>query len=740
MCNYTYHHYPSCGHISNWSMTSCQEYTNKLRLAGPERSVSCTVINASHDLLLSTQPSMCVQCESEWAQSLSHSNSQVQSPISYRSIEGLGVTGNIIKMQACMVSDSDPDDRDSSSADHSDNGQLICLGAVVGKSDNGDTSGAGHSDNGQSICLCAVARESDSHCDCVACVEKRTGSFFNFAQMDPHSPEIAARVFDWSVSVSASAAVGLGHISHGDEYEYATGYVETDSPVLEGCACASSRYESSCGSSSCGSLCGSDLLRYNVLKLRVDEYIKQRERARKAIETDFDKQNADTFGIDENTYLVDLDDPHVALKDTRLDSVDNPECNHDLCEQPCIDIDLMQQRIEATVRKRIEEDNEKQARQEAMSKLLDEALLQKDKNDRRQQNAGLGIKEDPRLWDTESIAHVWDGNSTTAIPDDASSITNVSPRTDTLPKSQQALSVLNSQPQMHLYMGNMFALTAADAQQKGLQEIRPYSKYPKEWEGFMRALSTEDANRMHLLDPEHVRGCCEARPASFHLFYGLMHAASEAEAERRWLEDIRRIPGEEGKFYGLLRADNERHARAMGLTEIRHPWGCCKDGLFSMPERVRHVYTGFMSAVSLEAVGEMGLCDAQPVPGECGDYYGGIYSGYVEAFNEFDAFAMGLIEPEHAGDCCGKAVEDCACVSIPEAGQYMYYGYMYARSEEEVMNRGLKDVLLVPGFNIKYSGNLWASSEDEAKAMGLFESSRIEWSGDTRVPEGFVSG
>lgn len=119
----------------------------------------------------------------------------------------------------------------------------------------------------------------------------------------------------------------------------------------------------------------------------------------------------------------------------------------------------------------------------------------------------------------------------------------------------------------------------------------------------------------------------------------------------------------------------------------------------------------------------MGLCDAAPVPGECGNYYGGMFYGYVEADCELDAFQMGLKDPEHDRDCCAKAE---VSVSISEAGQYTYYGYMYARSEEEVVDRGLKDALLVPGFEIKYSGNLQAGSEEEAKAMGLFEPSRIK--------------
>ncbi|CAI7611150.1 unnamed protein product [Penicillium glandicola] len=719
MCNYAYHHYPGCGHISNWSMTSCKEYTNKLRLAGPECSISCTDIKPSHDLLLSTQPSMCVQCEREWTENLSHGDNQTQPANSYRTIEGLDVTGHLIEVNARMVSPS-PDDRDTSSTDHSDNGQAV-LGAVVDPG-NGDVDSAGHSDNGH-ICSRAVADEPQAEsCGSLTCSDK-SGTVFHFARTNPSSPEIPG---DLDSFVSTIARNSLEHLACNDhESEYAKGSIETEFPDTDGAVCASPSDTSSYDTdSSDDSLCGSDLIRYNILKLRIDGYVEKRQRQQE-MDTEHEQHDADTFD-DPHVALEDTppldsigspeDDPHVALEDTPpLDSIGSPEDDHASYEQSSLDIDIVQQRIEATVLKRIEENNEKEARQEATSKRLDTALLQKDQDDRREQNAALGIEEDPYIWDTESMIRMWQAKKRT-VPNSAIPI---SPRTCIFPKSAQA----PTPPPQHMYMGSMFG-TEASTQRCGLREVRPYQDYEGEWEGFMMAESEDDANRKGLLDPIHVRGCCSARTADFHLFYGMMHASSEEEAEKRWLEDIRRVPGEDGKFYGLLRADDLRHARAMGLTDIRHPWGCCKDALFTMPERVRHRYSGFMCAISLEEVGHMGLCDAQPVPGECGDYYGGTYSGYVEAYCELDAFQMGLKEPEHDDDCCAKVkVKD---VAISAAGQYTYYGYMYGRSEEEVVNRGLEEVLLVPGFDIKYSGNLRASSEEEAKAMGLFEPSRIE--------------
>ncbi|CAI7582297.1 unnamed protein product [Penicillium crustosum] len=692
MCKHTYHHYPSCGHISNWSMTSCQEYTNKLRLASPECITPCTQITLSHDLLFSAQPSI---------------DDQIQSSNSYQLVDAMD-DSQIIQVNARMVSNPAHGERDTSSTDHSDIGQVF-LGAAVGDSVNGNVDSAGHSDNGQ-ICLRAVVSELEEDCGSLARSDNSSRTAFKLAPTNP-STTVVAGDLDSILSTIFS--------------RHEKDNVETESPGIENAVCASPTNTSICDTDSSGSsLCGSSLIRYNILKLRIDEYLEKRQRQRE-VDTDHEQHNAKTSDVDVSIYLADIVDPHLAVKDTPPeDPVDNPEADHHSCDESALDIDLVQQRIEATVLKRIEETNEKEARQEAISKLLDTALLKKDQDDRREWNAELGIEEDPHMWDTECLDQIWQTKGfTTATPADAS--IPISPRTCISPKTEHALPIPapDPQPQKHLYMGSMFA-SEEQAYQRGLCEVRPYGNYPGECEGFMLALSEDDANQQGLLDPIHVRGCCAERQADFHLYYGAMQAPSEVDAEKRWLEDIRRIPGENGKFYGLLRADDLHHARAMGLTDISHPWGCCKEGLFTMPERVRHRYTGFMCAVSLEQVGRMGLCDAEPVPGECGDYYGGTYYGYLEAYSELDAFQMGLKEPEHDEDCCVKA--EVADVSITEAGQYTYYGYMYAGSEEEVVNRGLEDVLLVPGFDIKYSGNLRAESEEEAKALGLLEPSRIQ--------------
>ncbi|KAI2702087.1 hypothetical protein DTO012A7_962 [Penicillium roqueforti] len=660
---------------ASWWLMDSGEYTNKIRLAGPESSVSCNQIKPSHDLLLSTQPSMCVQCESEWADNVSQEDDQTQTAKSYRTIEGLDATGHVIEVSARMVSDPTPDDRETSSTDHSDDGQL---------------------------CSRAVVSESESDYGSLARSERSSSTAFKLARTNSGSSEIAADPDSFaSITIKTSPA----HLAHsGCESDYSKESVETESPDTEGTGCATPSNVSSCDTDSSGSsLCGSSLIRYNILKLRIDEYFEKRQR-RREVDTDHQQPEADDSGVDVRIYLADVDHPHPALGDRPpADSVDSPEVDYDSSEESALDIDLVQQRIEATVLKCIEENDEKKAREKAMSKLLDTALLKKDRDDRREKNAELGIEEDPHIWDTESLVQMWEAKNSIPAPPDDTSIA-ISPRNCTSPKSQQAPPGPDPRPQKHMYMGSMFA-SEESAYQRGLREIRPYGDYSGEWEGFMMADSEDDANRQGLLDPIHVRGCCAERRADFHLYYGVMHAPSEVEAEKRWLEDIRRIPGEDGKFYGLLRADDLHHARAMGLSDIRHPWECCKDAHFTMPERVRHRYTGFMSAISLKEVGHMGLCDAAPVPGEC------------------DAFQMGLKDPEHDRDCCAKAE---VSVSISEAGQYTYYGYMYARSEEEVVDRGLKDALLVPGFEIKYSGNLQAGSEEEAKAMGLFEPSRIK--------------
>ncbi|KAJ5612970.1 hypothetical protein N7510_006164 [Penicillium lagena] len=106
MCLYTYHHYPVCGHISNWSVTSCLEFTNYVRqVAGTGQTVSCKHVQIAHDLLPAAQPSLCVQCEMEWSEAIQHNGRYPVLPDTYRIIEGLDAKSPIIQFDTQMTLD-----------------------------------------------------------------------------------------------------------------------------------------------------------------------------------------------------------------------------------------------------------------------------------------------------------------------------------------------------------------------------------------------------------------------------------------------------------------------------------------------------------------------------------------------------------------------------------------------------------------------------------------------------------
>ncbi|CAL5868366.1 uncharacterized protein PFLUO_LOCUS2591 [Penicillium psychrofluorescens] len=106
MCLYTYHHYPVCGHISNWSVTSCLEFTNCVRkVAGTGQTVSCKQVEILHDLLPAAQPSLCVQCEMEWCEAVQYNDRYPLLPDTYRIIEGLDAKSPIIEFDARMTLD-----------------------------------------------------------------------------------------------------------------------------------------------------------------------------------------------------------------------------------------------------------------------------------------------------------------------------------------------------------------------------------------------------------------------------------------------------------------------------------------------------------------------------------------------------------------------------------------------------------------------------------------------------------
>ena len=627
---------------------------------------------------------MCVQCESDWAASLSSETPSKP----YGMIEGLDAR-SIVEINARMVSsESIHIDRDTRSPGHSDNGQIF-LRAIGNGWDLGNTD---HSDNGW--VFSGAVGDGDASADHDGQVfsrddsDKRVAGLFGYGSIAELKCDSETRV---------ESTPGTKHDS--DYCSNYKGSASTDSPLDE-------------------TVCG-------TLDERLDsfpDFIYALISYVPLTEEEWDELNIETFGIDDNC-IAEINDQESFEETLSLDS-------HDKClldsfpinieNDPEIDLLLIQQRIEATIHKRIEENNEKQTRSETISKLLTSALLQKDKNDRRTRQAAQGIEEDPHLWDTESMNDLFTAESNT----NSDSSSNVSPRTKKT-KNKKSSRFPGPQPKMHIYHGSLFAPSKAHAYEMGLREIRPYKHYTGEWEGFMRAFSPSDANKMGLLDPVHMRGCCDERPANWHLYYGSMNAESEYEAERRHLTDIQRVPGSDTKFYGTIPADDERHAGAMGVEEIRHPWGCCLDGRGELPTPERHANVGVMSAFSVEDVRDRGLLDVQTVKGSCGLFY-----GYVEAKCELEAWNMGLRKIVHSDFCCAEA-EAVVVDAFPDV-QYTFYGYMYAHTEQEIVDRGLQNALLVPGYTMKYSGSLQARSEEEAKAMGLFDPSRMKW-GDTRL-------
>lgn len=729
MCHHTYHHYPSCGHISNWSMTSCQEYTNKLLLAGPEHSAPCEVVHSSHDVLQSTQPPMCVQCESNWVYSITHG--ETQGPI-----ESQFQLGYMIEINARMVSNfdtdskGDADDRDVRSTDHSDNGQVL-LRAIGGG--DGDLGSSDHSDNGQDF-LSAIACDEDANCSDHSDNEQVFSSAIHGLGICEDCSKRASWTFDFAsnldlefVPVNNVESCEDSAYSEDQSVYYYSFYDDSVSSDEE------DEDEDEDEEASCGSWDGDEEVSNPYL----------------CPDMDWDSLNVETFGHHSSRHLAEIEiaqaEPEEAQTTETRDHLlqDEIPAKTQNCEDDPLD-DLLeirlisiQERIQATVRRRIEEENEKQQRQVNISRLLDAALLEKDKNDRREREAAQGIEEDPHLWDTESMEQFPAGPF--EIYEDAS---DISPRSPVKAKSRSGS--LGPQPRMHIYQGTMFAASEAQAHQKGLREIRPYLDHQGEWEGQMRAFSADDANEMGLLDPVHLRGCCDERPAERHAYWGLMHAESEYEAETRHLENIQRVPGFNNQFYGTIQAENLAHAREMGVSNPQHLWGCCKDGLVDMPLAVKHRYNGVMSAISQEDVENRGLLDAQPVSGE-GNYFGGLYYGHVVVDCELEAWIMGLRKIEHDDGCCAAAeAEAGAGVAEAEAGAdvgldvdallpnalYTFYGYMFADTEQDLVDRGLQSALLVPGYTQKYSGNLQAGSAEEANAMGLIGASRIEWSGD----------
>ncbi|PTU24649.1 hypothetical protein P175DRAFT_0520543 [Aspergillus ochraceoroseus IBT 24754] len=106
MCKYIYHHYPTCGHISSFTLDACIEVTNCLRSGTPPSGHD---VRSTHDLLSATHIPYCIQCEAEWVHNLtprsnSHSSeSGIFDPLPYISLEGLEATEPIITAEVTMT-------------------------------------------------------------------------------------------------------------------------------------------------------------------------------------------------------------------------------------------------------------------------------------------------------------------------------------------------------------------------------------------------------------------------------------------------------------------------------------------------------------------------------------------------------------------------------------------------------------------------------------------------------------
>ncbi|KAJ5310111.1 uncharacterized protein N7443_002572 [Penicillium atrosanguineum] len=72
MCKYTYHHFPICGHISNWTVVSCLDLTHQVRTLGQRQGLTCDRVEVKHKFNRKASGTPCVQCDREWCDAVSH--------------------------------------------------------------------------------------------------------------------------------------------------------------------------------------------------------------------------------------------------------------------------------------------------------------------------------------------------------------------------------------------------------------------------------------------------------------------------------------------------------------------------------------------------------------------------------------------------------------------------------------------------------------------------------------------
>ncbi|KAJ5757742.1 uncharacterized protein N7511_006436 [Penicillium nucicola] len=693
MCYHTYHHYCICGHICNWTVDSCQEFTNKMLLATSTQSCSCPEIQIAHDLADPTQSYMCVQCEYEWTRNISPDNQQAGTYEAISGIEGLDVAGPLVTIEARLVSKIPLD--------------------IFENAPSGDLNTAFSADNED---------QSDAFLE----------PFYDL--VDTFQSSRVRRTDTLSSRESGCSTSPLLHESRAETYssslDLPPDLVDSFVSSLSTSDYFTSSYDSSdYDISSEGSTDESpdnveeeQTWRYALMEAGIIKPPTTTDSRIRSLDDPTDDIHAERPNTPETDYESDCSFADALSYIASEEDDDYTETAFEEEYNPTYEwianLERTSARIEATVTKRIEEDYERYRRQAIISSLLDKASFFKDQIDKRDQNTELGIEEDSHLWDTESMLEA---------PVTSSSPPALRPRPICLSNNKENTSPIARSPCMHVFDGIFSANSDQEAEEQGLFAFAPVANMPGEYEGFMEGHSAADAQEQGLQFPQHARGCCDKVPAPWHLYYGAVYAASKDAVKKRGIEEVQPALDQLGKYYGVMKADSKKHAIEMGMMDPQHARGCCIEAFFSIPPRTRHVYCGAMDAVSKVDAENMGMQQAQRMPDRLDEYY-----GFVEAFSLEEAVDMGLRDGQHAKGCCALGWS-----AAPERSQYLYYGYMFGPSEEAVVQNGLRDPLRIPGSRDKYSGVVSALSAEDARQMGMFEPLRVMWDSDVVLASDF---
>lgn len=148
MCKYTYHHYPLCGHISNWTVVSCLEFTSELRaLAFTGQVLTCDKTKVKHIINQKAKQDLCAQCDIEWCEAMTSNDMDALLGKKYRVIEGLDAARPVLEFAVRMNVHTNSDKAESSSPS---------VDTIIGTSEQSDVS-------------TDIAHDSnlhDSSCDC----------------------------------------------------------------------------------------------------------------------------------------------------------------------------------------------------------------------------------------------------------------------------------------------------------------------------------------------------------------------------------------------------------------------------------------------------------------------------------------------------------------------------------------------------------------------------------------------